>query len=91
MPFGTVQAADNEEPFVVKQGQSAPACKSRFFLNNYYCKVHGTHHFKPNTDNPETLSGAPCSIQVFTQRMRDEECMEAAREVDRCLRQAARN
>jgi amidase len=36
-------------------------------------------------DNPENLEGAPCSIQVFTQKMRDEECMEIAKIVDKCL------
>ncbi|EXJ88869.1 hypothetical protein A1O3_01933 [Capronia epimyces CBS 606.96] len=35
--------------------------------------------------DPELQDGAPCSIQVFTSRMRDEECLRAARVVDGCL------
>ncbi|EXJ94757.1 hypothetical protein A1O1_03155 [Capronia coronata CBS 617.96] len=38
--------------------------------------------------NPEVLDGAPCSIQVFTSRLRDEECLKMARIVDGCLKQA---
>jgi hypothetical protein len=37
-------------------------------------------------DNPEVVEGAPCSIQIFTSRMRDEECLEVAEVVDACLR-----
>lgn len=33
----------------------------------------------------ELTDGAPCVIQVFTKRMRDEECLQAATIVDRCL------
>lgn len=40
-------------------------------------------------DNPENLKGAPLSIQVFTQRMQDEECLEIARVVDQCLHEGA--
>lgn len=36
-------------------------------------------------DEPAATDGAPCSIQVFTSRMRDEECLEIARVVDACL------
>ncbi|KIY03223.1 uncharacterized protein Z520_01690 [Fonsecaea multimorphosa CBS 102226] len=36
--------------------------------------------------DPGTQHGAPCSIQVFTSRMRDEECIQAARIVEKCLR-----
>ncbi|KIX00791.1 uncharacterized protein Z518_09856 [Rhinocladiella mackenziei CBS 650.93] len=38
---------------------------------------------------PEIQDGAPCSIQIFTSRMRDEECLKVARIVDRCLKQRA--
>lgn len=33
----------------------------------------------------ELTDGAPCVVQVFTKRMRDEECLEAATIVDNCL------
>ncbi|KAF2153878.1 amidase [Myriangium duriaei CBS 260.36] len=35
--------------------------------------------------DPELLDGAPCSIQVFTSRMRDEECLAIAEVIDDCL------
>ncbi|CAH0043156.1 unnamed protein product [Clonostachys rhizophaga] len=38
--------------------------------------------------NPEAVAGAPSSIQVFTSRMRDEECLAAAEVIDNCLRQS---
>ena len=38
-----------------------------------------------NEDNPEITPEAPCSIQVFTSKMRDEECLQLATIVDRCL------
>ncbi|OAG38781.1 hypothetical protein AYO21_06976 [Fonsecaea monophora] len=36
--------------------------------------------------DPQMQDGAPCSIQIFTSRMRDEECISAARIIDKCLR-----
>ncbi|ORY02840.1 amidase [Clohesyomyces aquaticus] len=39
----------------------------------------------PNYE-PEIVAGAPTAIQVFTNRMRDEECLWAAGIIDRCLR-----
>ncbi len=36
-------------------------------------------------DRPERIRGAPCSIQVFTSTMRDEECFEVAKLVDACV------
>ncbi|KAK7991182.1 hypothetical protein PG990_015462 [Apiospora arundinis] len=36
--------------------------------------------------NPDTVEGAPCSVQIFTNRMRDEECLAVAAVVDACLR-----
>ncbi|KAI1735678.1 amidase [Xylaria scruposa] len=35
--------------------------------------------------NPDVLEGAPGSIQIFTSRMRDEECLAVAGIVDECL------
>ncbi|KAJ6441519.1 fatty-acid amide hydrolase [Purpureocillium lavendulum] len=34
---------------------------------------------------PDNIRGAPCSIQVFTSTMRDEECFEVAKVVDACV------
>ncbi|KAF2966382.1 hypothetical protein GQX73_g7182 [Xylaria multiplex] len=34
--------------------------------------------------NPDAVEGAPCSIQIFTSRMRDEECLAVAGVVDAC-------
>ncbi|KAJ5292215.1 amidase [Penicillium angulare] len=36
--------------------------------------------------NPDNLEGMPCSIQVFTNRMRDEECLKIAGVIDDCLK-----
>ncbi|CAI7623513.1 unnamed protein product [Penicillium bialowiezense] len=36
--------------------------------------------------NFENLQGAPCSIQVFTTTMRDEECLQMAKQIDECLK-----
>ncbi|KAH9897145.1 amidase [Xylariomycetidae sp. FL2044] len=36
--------------------------------------------------NPEAVEGAPCSIQIFTNGMRDEECLTIAKMVDTCLK-----
>ncbi|KAH6962193.1 fatty-acid amide hydrolase [Ilyonectria sp. MPI-CAGE-AT-0026] len=38
---------------------------------------------------PDVVEGAPCAIQVFTSRMRDEECLAAAGIIDSCLRKAS--
>jgi hypothetical protein len=37
-------------------------------------------------DNFEQLEGAPCSIQLFTTTMRDEECLQIAKQIDQCLK-----
>ena len=34
---------------------------------------------------PDLMNGAPCVVQVFTKRMRDEECLAAASVVDACI------
>ncbi|KAJ5280027.1 Amidase [Penicillium angulare] len=34
----------------------------------------------------ELLKGTPCSIQLFTTTMRDEECMQMAKQIDQCLK-----
>ncbi|KAH7128919.1 amidase signature domain-containing protein [Dactylonectria macrodidyma] len=36
--------------------------------------------------NPDAVEGAPCSIQIFTNRMRDEECLAVAAVIDACLK-----
>lgn len=38
-------------------------------------------------DEPDTVDGALTSIQVFTSQLRDEECLQAAGVIDKCLRQ----
>jgi amidase len=39
-------------------------------------------------DEPELQHGAPTSIQVFTNKMRDEECLHVATIIDECLKKA---
>ena len=34
---------------------------------------------------PEVTDGAPTAIQIFTSRMRDEECLDIAKVVNACL------
>ncbi|KAJ5665543.1 Amidase [Penicillium maclennaniae] len=36
--------------------------------------------------NYELLKGAPCSIQVFTTTLRDEECLQMSKQIDECLK-----
>ena len=36
-------------------------------------------------DDPTVMSGAPCAVQVFTNRMRDEECLVVSEVIDGCL------
>ncbi|KAK8057962.1 hypothetical protein PG996_011899 [Apiospora saccharicola] len=45
---------------------------------------HGTPAYKP-----DVVEGAPCSIQVFTSGMRDEECLAVAAVIDTCLKTTA--
>ncbi|KAK8108352.1 fatty-acid amide hydrolase [Apiospora sp. TS-2023a] len=45
---------------------------------------HGTPIYKP-----DAVEGAPCSIQVFTSGMRDEECLAVAAVIDTCLKTTA--
>ncbi|KAK8017122.1 hypothetical protein PG991_008198 [Apiospora marii] len=45
---------------------------------------HGTPEYKP-----KVVEGAPCSIQVFTSGMRDEECLAVAAVIDACLKDTA--
>ena len=69
------------EPMIVKADQAGPDCK---------CPLPDrmtAELMKLYEDDPEASDGAPCSIQVFTSRMRDEECLEIATMVDRCLHQ----
>lgn len=36
-------------------------------------------------DDYKQLKGAPCSIQLFTSTMRDEECLQITKQIDQCL------
>ena len=95
IPFQRADASSTERDFEVKAGQSAPQCKSnapsshvvmyprhvRLFLTN--------HTWYLQLDNPDNIDGAPCSIQVFTSTMRDEECLEIAKVVDECLKKGS--
>ena len=47
--------------------------------------VMGPGQNGPNYD-PKATHGAPTAIQVFTNKMRDEECLQVATVVDECLR-----
>jgi amidase len=66
------------EPMTLKPGQYGPNCKSRTFKG-------ATDADNKCEDDPDAMDGAPCSIQIFTSRMRDEECLRAAAMIDRCL------
>ncbi|KAF2792383.1 amidase [Melanomma pulvis-pyrius CBS 109.77] len=47
--------------------------------------VMGSGQIGPDYD-PSAVAGAPTSIQVFTNKMRDEECLQIAGIIDSCLR-----
>ncbi|KAJ5966381.1 hypothetical protein N7481_013095 [Penicillium waksmanii] len=50
----------------------------------------GTYELKEDQIGPEynfeVLNGAPCSIQLFTLNMRDEECLQMAKQIDQDLK-----
>ncbi|KAJ5754645.1 Amidase [Penicillium manginii] len=50
----------------------------------------GTYELKEHQVGPEynfeVLNGAPCSIQLFTLNMRDEECLQIAKQLDQDLK-----
>lgn len=83
IPFSQAWSSNSPEKFETKANQNAPKCMFTSILPKLAAEF-ANRHVNP-LDNPESLEGAPCSIQVFTQKMRDEECMEIAKIVDRCL------
>lgn len=70
----------------LSQGKALPSVRySLPTTPNTDSTLHQMAHICIVAGNPANLDGAPCSVQVFTQRMRDEECMEFAKIVDKCL------
>ncbi|RHZ58030.1 hypothetical protein CDV55_100768 [Aspergillus turcosus] len=67
-----------------------PACIIPFGQINE-TDAHETFELAPGQAGPTynfaQLEGAPCSIQVFTTTMRDEECLEMAKIIDQCQKQ----
>ncbi|KAL2812291.1 fatty-acid amide hydrolase [Aspergillus granulosus] len=62
-----------------------PACVIPFQKAGKYSDVKMQEgQFVPDYHSA-ALEGAPCSVQVFTSRLRDEECLAIAKVVDRCL------
>jgi amidase len=74
---------DAKETLELKEGQVAPPCKN--LTLNKLSKL-GCSNVVTVTGNYEQLKGAPCSIQVFTTTLRDEECLEMAKQIDQCLK-----
>jgi amidase len=80
IPFSKVSKELDPEPMKMKPGQRGPDCEFHSIFHCSYANV--------SIDDPELVDGMPCSIQVFTSRMRDEECLEIAGMVDKCLMKA---
>lgn len=83
IPFG--KAKKTEQEFTKKPGQGGPKCK---LLPDHMALDQDHTLIWNGLDNPEVVEGAPCSIQIFTSRMRDEECLAAAEIIDTCLKDA---
>lgn len=78
LPYGKVipsDVADDGEPSALSiPCKPSPAMILLKILTNVF------------SDNAELLQGAPCSVQIFTSKFRDEECLAIAKIVDTCLK-----
>ncbi|KAH6952198.1 hypothetical protein FAVG1_08553 [Fusarium avenaceum] len=65
-----------------------PACVIPFESANstFDAQFEVNDHQAGPTYDPELIEGAPCSIQVFTSSMRDEECIAISSIVDKALK-----
>lgn len=70
---------DAQEAFELAPGQAGPPCE--YLLNHKPIPLTDNSYL----DNFAHLEGAPCSIQVFTTTMKDEECLEMAKIIDKSL------
>jgi hypothetical protein len=59
--------------------------KDRLHLNVSSHKGHPYARLTQFKDDPEAMHNMPCSLQVFTSGMRDEECLQAATLIDQCV------
>lgn len=73
-------APDATEKFELKDNQIAPACELLGILESE------SYHTDTHVVDFKQLEGAPCSIQLFTTTLRDEECLQMAKQIDSCLR-----
>lgn len=80
IPFSKASKEVDSEPLIIEPWQAGPKCES----NDHVLQEILTSHF--SIDDPEIIDGAPCSIQVVTRSMRDEECLVAAGVVDAALK-----
>lgn len=64
--------------------QSRPNCE--FYALGIERKYARKLTYTPAIDEPAVVDGAPMSIQVFTNKLRDEECLQVAAVVDQALR-----
>lgn len=71
---------DATEVFEVRDNQIGPDCELLGILER------SCRHTDTLTDDFKLLEGAPCSIQLFTTTLRDEECLEMAKQIDDCLK-----
>lgn len=72
-------ARDATEKFELKDDQIGPACELLDIESE-------NHHTDTHVVDFKQLEGAPCSIQLFTTTLRDEECLQMAKRIDSCLR-----
>lgn len=80
-----MNAEDATGKYELKEHQVGPECESQG-LPRTLVRIHELIH---RADNFDVLDGAPCSIQLFTLNMRDEECLQMAKQIDQDLKNRA--
>lgn len=78
IPYSNASKQKDPEAVKLQPGQDGPICE--------FNQSNAGYRLTESLDDPELQDGAPCSIQVFTSRMRDEECIKVARVIDKCLK-----
>ena len=79
MPYGASSRAEDPVP-VGAEAMFDAHCKCS------ECVTAQLAGANASIDEPESVDGMPCAIQVIAPRFQDEECLDALRVIDRDLR-----
>jgi amidase len=74
---------DAGKTFELKEDQIAADCES---VRPQTARRESSNFFFHYIDSYDQLQGIPCSIQLFTTTLRDEECLQMAKQIDQCLK-----